>query len=202
MKMVIYELQKEYKVLLFGGGRQESEFLAKLASKYKKSYGERVTAGIPDAPSYFQHTAGLIFKFGGTDTDKDGIYDKEDACPEVAGLKGLKYAVLQEPTKGDTINEGIMKELTGCDLISGRALYQETVSFYPTFTVVSALNHFYNINTTDHGTWRRQQVIKFYSSFLDTNGKDYDANNELVEKSATEYPACDKARAHASRHGM
>jgi len=99
--------------------------------------------------------------------------------PEVAGLKGLKYAVLQEPTKGDTINEGIMKELTGCDLISGRALYQETVSFYPTFTVVSALNHFYNINTTDHGTWRRQQVIKFYSSFLDTNGKDYDANNEL-----------------------
>jgi len=99
--------------------------------------------------------------------------------PEVAGLKGLKYAVLQEPTKGDTINEGIMKELTGCDLISGRALYQDTVSFYPTFTVVSALNHFYNINTTDHGTWRRQQVIKFYSSFLDTNGKDYDANNEL-----------------------
>lgn len=99
--------------------------------------------------------------------------------PEVAGLKGLKYAVLQEPTKGDTINEGIMKELTGCDPISGRALYQDTVSFYPTFTVVSALNNFYNINTTDHGTWRRQQVIKFYSSFLDTNGRDYDANNEL-----------------------
>lgn len=99
--------------------------------------------------------------------------------PEVAGLKGLKYAVLQEPTKGDTINEGIMKELTGCDLISGRALYHDTVSFYPSFTVVSALNHFYNINTTDHGTWRRQQVIKFYSSFLDINGKDYDANNEL-----------------------
>lgn len=99
--------------------------------------------------------------------------------PEVAGLKGLKYAVLQEPSKGDTINEGIMKELTGCDLISGRALYQDTISFYPTFTPVSALNQFYNINTTDHGTWRRQQVIKFYSSFLDTNGREYDANNEL-----------------------
>ena len=38
MKMVIYELQKEYKVLLFGGGRQESEFLAKLASKYKNVF--------------------------------------------------------------------------------------------------------------------------------------------------------------------
>ena len=60
-----------------------------LNTKYKKSYGERETAGIPDAPSFFQHTAGLIFKFGGTDTDKDGIYDKEDACPEVAGLAAL-----------------------------------------------------------------------------------------------------------------
>jgi hypothetical protein len=25
----------------------------------------------PDAPSYFQHTAGLTFKFGGKDTDGD-----------------------------------------------------------------------------------------------------------------------------------
>jgi hypothetical protein len=38
-------------------------------------------------PSHFQHTAGLTFKFGGKDTDGDGIYDKDDACPEVAGLK-------------------------------------------------------------------------------------------------------------------
>jgi hypothetical protein len=26
---------------------------------------------------------GLTFKFGGKDTDGDGIYDKDDACPEV-----------------------------------------------------------------------------------------------------------------------
>jgi hypothetical protein len=31
--------------------------------------------GTPDAPSH-QHTAGLTFKFGGKDTDGDGIYDK------------------------------------------------------------------------------------------------------------------------------
>ncbi|RZM00326.1 MAG: OmpA family protein, partial [Pedobacter sp.] len=38
-------------------------------------------------PSHMQHFAGLTFKFGGKDTDGDGIYDKDDACPEVAGLK-------------------------------------------------------------------------------------------------------------------
>jgi hypothetical protein len=32
-------------------------------------------------PSHFQHTAGIVFKFGGKDTDGDGIYDKDDACP-------------------------------------------------------------------------------------------------------------------------
>ncbi|MEY4433346.1 MAG: hypothetical protein RLZZ44_1480 [Bacteroidota bacterium] len=85
-----------------------------LASKYKKSYGERVTAGIPDAPSYFQHTAGLIFKFGGTDTDKDGIYDKEDACPQVAGLKQFNGCP-------DTDGDGIVDGSDACPEVAGLA---------------------------------------------------------------------------------
>ncbi|MCX2678939.1 OmpA family protein [Galbibacter sp. EGI 63066] len=35
---------------------------------------------------HFQHLMGLSIRFGGTDTDGDGIYDKDDACPEVPGL--------------------------------------------------------------------------------------------------------------------
>jgi outer membrane protein OmpA-like peptidoglycan-associated protein len=34
----------------------------------------------------FQHSIGLVIKFGGKDTDGDGIYDDKDSCPEVAGL--------------------------------------------------------------------------------------------------------------------
>jgi OOP family OmpA-OmpF porin len=36
--------------------------------------------------NHFQTSVGLVVKFGGTDTDGDGVYDKKDACPEVAGL--------------------------------------------------------------------------------------------------------------------
>ncbi|MCH9659754.1 MAG: OmpA family protein [Bacteroidetes bacterium] len=35
---------------------------------------------------HFQHSAGVAFKFGGKDTDGDGIYDKDDECPETPGL--------------------------------------------------------------------------------------------------------------------
>lgn len=35
---------------------------------------------------HFQHSAGVLFKFGGKDTDGDGIYDQDDECPETPGL--------------------------------------------------------------------------------------------------------------------
>ncbi|MEL4306966.1 OmpA family protein [Joostella sp. CR20] len=38
---------------------------------------------------HFQHLAGLAIKFGGNDSDGDGVYDKDDACPEVPGLKAF-----------------------------------------------------------------------------------------------------------------
>ncbi|TMM29937.1 OmpA family protein [Polaribacter aestuariivivens] len=46
----------------------------------KKGFADEVRA-------HYQTTLGLVIKFGGKDTDGDGVYDKEDACPEVAGLK-------------------------------------------------------------------------------------------------------------------
>ncbi|SDX63292.1 Outer membrane protein OmpA [Lutibacter oricola] len=35
---------------------------------------------------HFQHSASLIYKFGGYDEDNDGVYDKNDKCPSVFGL--------------------------------------------------------------------------------------------------------------------
>lgn len=52
---------------------------------------------------YFQHNAGFVVKFGGTDTDKDGIYDKDDACPEVFGLVAFQGC---PDTDGDGIKDG------------------------------------------------------------------------------------------------
>ncbi|MEK8178887.1 OmpA family protein [Flavobacterium buctense] len=55
-----------------------------------------------DMPSHMQHFAGLTFKFGGSDKDGDGIYDKDDACPEEAGLKQFNGC---PDTDGDGIED-------------------------------------------------------------------------------------------------
>jgi outer membrane protein OmpA-like peptidoglycan-associated protein len=86
-----------------------------LSSTYKKSFGDReVPLGTIDSPSYFQHVAGITFKFGGKDTDGDGIYDKDDACPEVAGLKQFNGCP-------DTDGDGIIDGSDACPDVAGLA---------------------------------------------------------------------------------
>jgi len=89
------------------------------------------------------------------------------ATPEIAQLRGLRYAVMQEPSKGMKINEGVMKELTGGDPIQGRALFRDTVTFVPQFTLVVCTNHLFDIASNDDGTWRRIRVCDFVSRFVE-----------------------------------
>ena len=86
---------------------------------------------------------------------------------EVLNLKGKRFAVLQEPSKGQTINEGVMKELTGGDVITARGLYKDAVDFKPMFSLAICANVFMNINSNDNGVWRRIKVVNFDSKFVD-----------------------------------
>lgn len=86
--------------------------------------------------------------------------------PEIAALKGIRYAVMQEPSKGDNLNEGIMKELTGEDPIQGRGLYKDAVTFVPQFKLVVCTNTLFDIKSNDDGTWRRIRVCEFMSKFV------------------------------------
>ncbi len=86
---------------------------------------------------------------------------------EVVQLMGIRYAVMQEPSKGDKINEGIMKEITGGDPIQGRALFKDAVTFIPQFKLVACTNTLMDIRSNDDGTWRRIRVCDFMSKFID-----------------------------------
>ncbi|MCF6350746.1 MAG: OmpA family protein [Flavobacteriaceae bacterium] len=84
-----------------------SEFFGlNVQSNYKHSFDDdRV---LP----HFQHSLGVIFKFGGIDTDGDGIYDKNDACPEVVGLVAFEGCP-------DSDSDGIKDSADDCPLVAG-----------------------------------------------------------------------------------
>ena len=93
------------------------------------------------------------------------------ATPEIAALRGIRYAVMQEPSKGDKINEGQLKALTGGDVLQGRALYTEIVTFKPQFKLVVCTNELMEVKSTDHGTWRRFRVVDFNALFTEKPDK-------------------------------
>lgn len=84
-----------------------------LTSTYKYSFDDTRNPSF-DVPTHLQHFAGLIFKFGAKDTDGDGIYDREDACPEVAGKKEFNGCP-------DTDNDGIEDSKDACPEEAGLA---------------------------------------------------------------------------------
>jgi P4 family phage/plasmid primase-like protien len=86
---------------------------------------------------------------------------------EVLKLKGVRYAVMQEPSKGVKLNDGIMKELTGGDPLQARGLYSESEIFEPQFNLVVCTNSLFDIETADDGTWRRIRKCDFMSKFVD-----------------------------------
>jgi P4 family phage/plasmid primase-like protien len=98
-------------------------------------------------------------------TEKRGLIG--GTSDEVLKLKGVRYAVMQEPSKSVKLNEGIMKELTGGDPIQARGLYSESEIFEPQFNLVVCTNNLFDIESNDDGTWRRIRKCDFLSKFID-----------------------------------
>ncbi len=85
-------------------------------STYKDSFSSRTRNGMAFAPSLLQHSIGVTYSFGGKDTDKDGIFDKKDACPEVAGLLAFNGCP-------DTDGDGIEDSKDSCPKEAGLAAF-------------------------------------------------------------------------------
>jgi P4 family phage/plasmid primase-like protien len=100
---------------------------------------------------------------------------------EVVQLKGIRYAVMQEPTKNNcTLNEGVMKEITGGDPITARGLYKDSETFTPQLNLVVCSNILFDINSTDEGTWRRIRVCRFMSKFVDNPNAKHDTDSKFI----------------------
>ena len=62
--------------------------------------------------NFWQASASLMFRFGNTDRDKDGIKDSEDACPDVPGLAQFQGCP-------DTDGDGVPDKDDNCPEVAG-----------------------------------------------------------------------------------
>ena len=78
----------------------------------------------------------------------------------IADLCGSRLIVGSEFT-GNTLNEPLVKRLTGGDTIKARRMRQDYFEFEPTHTIFVLVNARPNITGTDEGIWARVVMVPF-----------------------------------------
>jgi putative DNA primase/helicase len=102
---------------------------------------------------------------------------------DVARLRGVRVALMNETTQGAKFDEAKLKDLTGGDTLNARFLNQEFFDFRPTHRIVIRGNHKPAINGTDEGIWRRLRLVPF-TVFIPPDQQDRD----LLRKLEAELP--------------
>jgi P4 family phage/plasmid primase-like protien len=95
----------------------------------------------------------------------------ENASPQLSALEGKLSVFLQEPNPDETIKIGMIKELSGNDAITARALYKANRTFIPKFKLIIVCNTAIEIPNIDVAFTNRLIVIPFESTFR--TKKDY-----------------------------
>lgn len=100
------------------------------------------------------------------------------AMPELSRTEGARVCWLKEPSSDESVNCGILKELTGGDNFFARALYDEGHEISPMFKLVLVCNKPPKI-TTDQSAWNRIKVIPFETTFCENAPK---CEKERIDK--------------------
>jgi len=88
------------------------------------------------------------------------------ARPELARVRGKRLALTQEIAKTETLNIGVLKELTGNDSFFARGLFEKGADIRPMFTLFMACNEPPKVPGHDDATWNRIRVLDYESKFV------------------------------------
>ncbi|MBT6717017.1 MAG: hypothetical protein HOB18_05170 [Nitrospina sp.] len=102
---------------------------------------------------------------------------------DIAGLAGARMVSAVEVGRGKSLNESLIKEITGQDTVTARFLYREFFEFTPQFKIMLAVNTKPDILGTDEGIWRRIKLIPF-----DVKIPQSEVDKNLPEKLKCELP--------------
>lgn len=89
----------------------------------------------------------------------------DNASPQLSSMEGKLVVFLQEPNPNEVIRIGTVKELSGGDAITTRALFRSPRTFIPKFKLVIVCNNVMEIPSIDTAFRKRLVVIPFISTF-------------------------------------
>jgi len=107
------------------------------------------------------------------------LFDRDDKNMEEAKmmLKGKRLAIGTELQRGIRLDIKTVKDLTGGEPITGRNLYERSITYTPTAKIFTFGNHKFSIADTDPALWRRFVIIPFLRNFSGAERR-----NGLVEE--------------------
>jgi P4 family phage/plasmid primase-like protien len=89
------------------------------------------------------------------------------AMPELSRTSGRRVAFISEPSHNDTLNLGIVKEVTGGDAMFTRGLYEQGSEITCGFVPILLCNVLPAVTDTSHGAWRRLVSVTFPTLFVE-----------------------------------
>jgi putative DNA primase/helicase len=89
-----------------------------------------------------------------------------DHSSDIARLSGdIRLVTCAEPPKRSTFNSNLIKEVTGADKVTARALREAEIEFLPRWKLVMECNGLPRVDTGDDGWWRRVRMIPWPFQF-------------------------------------
>lgn len=99
----------------------------------------------------------------------------------LAELPGIRLLTLDELDERDILNEAMIKNMTGNDMLSARHPFGRPFSFVPQFKIILYGNHRPKIVGTDNGIWRRPKLLHFAQT-ISASERDPDLPNKLKDE--------------------
>lgn len=118
-----------------------------------------------------------------TPTETLMVQGREGIRNDIMRLKGIRFVAASEGKRHQALDESMIKQLTGGDKVSARALFKEYEDFEPEGKVFFATNYKPEVKGADHGIWRRLRPIPFLARISEQD-KDAELPRKLLAESS------------------
>ena len=106
------------------------------------------------------------------------------ATPDVVKLRGVRLAIAAESDRAIPLAEAEVKNLTGGNTITARALHKDPITFEPSHTILMETNYLPKITGRDEGIWRRITAIPF-TEYIPPEERDKELKSRLMLQSTS-----------------